>query len=346
MTQIPPAELRRILAEETGRPFDIAQRLGVPEAALVAARAGHGVTRIDATLARLIPAIQSLGEVMSLTRNRSCVIEKTGTYNDFHDGGHAAMTLDRNIDLRMFPKYWIHGFAVETAGENGVRRSVQIFDAAGDATHKVHLRPDSDLAAWEALRRDLALTDQSDTITFAARAPVEAARIAPERVETLREEWARMTDTHQFNTLVRRLKMNRLGAYRSVGAPHVRPLAIPAVQALFDRLLADGLGVMVFVGNQGCIGIHSGPIHSLKTMGPWLNVLDPGFNLHLRADHIAEVWAVDKPTKRGAAISVEAFDGEGALILQIFGLRAELGGDPEAWARLVADLPARDTVAA
>src|SRR5699024_7972599 len=130
--------------------------------------------------------------------------------------------------------------------------------------------------------------------------------------------WARMTDTHQFNTLVRRLKMNRLGAYRSVGAPHVRPLAIPAVQTLFDRLLADGLGVMVFVGNQGCIGIHSGPIHSLKTMGPWLNVLDPGFNLHLRADHIAEVWAVDKPTKRGAAISVEAFDGEGALILQIF----------------------------
>lgn len=346
MTQIPPAELRRILAEETGRPFDIAQRLGVPEAALVAARAGQGVTRIDATLARLIPAIQTMGEVMSLTRNRSCVIEKVGIYNNFHDGDHAAMTLDRNIDLRMFPKYWTHGFAVETPGENGVRRSVQIFDAAGDATHKVHLRPDSDLSGWEALRRDLALVDQSDTIEFAARAPVESARIAPDRVEVLREEWARMTDTHQFNTLVRRVKMNRLGAYRSVGAPHVRPLAIQSVQDLFDRLLADGLGVMVFVGNQGCIGIHSGPIHSLKMMGPWLNVLDPGFNLHLRADHIAEVWAVDKPTKRGAAISVEAFDDEGALILQIFGLRPDLGGDPDAWAALVADLPALDPVTA
>ena len=256
------------------------------------------------------------------------------------------MTLDRDIDLRMFPKYWVHGFAVETPGENGIRRSVQIFDAAGDATHKVHLRPESDLAAWEALRRDLALTDQSDNITFAARAPVEPARLAPERVEALREEWAQMTDTHQFNTLVRRLKMNRLGAYRSVGAPHVRPLAVAAVRQLFERLLDNGLGIMVFVGNQGCIGIHSGPIRSLKMMGPWLNVLDPGFNLHLRADHIAEVWAVDKPTKRGAAISVEAFDAEGALILQIFGLRADLGGDPQAWAELVADLPAHDRVIA
>lgn len=54
-------------------------------------------------------------------------------------------------------------------------------------------------------------------------------------------------------------------------------------------------------------------------MGPWLNVLDPRFNLHLRADHIAEVWAVSKPTQRGPAVSVEAFDARGALILQIFG---------------------------
>lgn len=38
-----------------------------------------------------------------------------------------------------------------------------------------------------------------------------------------------------------------------------------------------------------------------------------------RLDHIAEVWAVNKPTKRGAAVSVEAFDAEGRIILQAFG---------------------------
>jgi putative hemin transport protein len=76
-------------------------------------------------------------------------------------------------------------------------------------------------------------------------------------------------------------------------------------------------------------------------MGPWQNVLDPGFNLHLRRDHIAEVWAVDKPTQRGPAISVEAFDAEGGLILQIFGLRKEDLDHRPAFGAHVAALPDR-----
>ena len=51
--------------------------------------------------------------------------------------------------------------------------------------------------------------------------------------------------------------------------------------------------------------------------------MDPGFNLHLRSDHIAEVYEVRKPTKRGEALSVEAFDKDGAIILQIFGMRTK-----------------------
>jgi putative hemin transport protein len=95
---------------------------------------------------------------------------------------------------------------------------------------------------------------------------------------------------------------------------------------------------MIFVGNEGCIQIHSGLVNRIAPMGPWQNVLDPRFNLHLRADHVAEVWLVDKPTKRGAAISVEAFDDQGALIYQCFGMRADRGGDPEGWVRLVEGL--------
>ena len=57
-------------------------------------------------------------------------------------------------------------------------------------------------------------------------------------------------------------------------------------------------------------------------MGPSLNVLDPGFNLHLRADQLAEVWLVKKPTRHGMAVSIEAFDAEGMIIVQIFGQRS------------------------
>lgn len=339
------ADLRAALADSAQRPFDLATALGVSEAALVAARCGHGAVRIAANPNRLIPAVEGLGEVMALTRNPSCVIEKVGTYRDFHPGDHAAMTLDAEIDLRIFPSRWVHAFAVEVPGEAGPRRSIQVFDAAGEAVHKVHLRPESNLAAWEALKAELAEADQSDTISVTASDRTDGPRAVPERAEALRREWAKMTDTHQFNTLIRKVKMNRLGAYRVAGAPFARPLATSAVAEVLEQIASDGMGVMIFVGNMGCIEIHSGPIETLKPMGPWLNVLDPRFNLHLRADHIAEIWAVDKPTKRGPAISVEAFDREGMLILQIFGLREERGGDPAGWAARVAALPGADAAA-
>lgn len=342
MNDLTPARLRELKREATIRPFDLAEQLGLPEAALVEADLGQGATRVDPALARLIPAIGALGEVMALTRNRSCVIEKVGTYNDFHDGDHAAMTLDPEIDLRMFPSRWVHAYAVETEGKDGPRRSVQVFNRAGDAVHKVHLRAGSDLRAWQALRRGLALDDQQTLSEFGQRAAPMGAKIAEGRADTLRAEWVKMTDTHQFNALVARLKMNRLGAYRTVGAPHARPLTAGAVPALFDAVRDQAQQVMLFVGNLGCIQIHSGPIRNIQPLGPWLNVLDDRFNLHLRADHITEVWLVDKPTKRGPAISVEAFDGDGDLVFQCFGMRPEKGGDAEGWARLVAGLPAAE----
>jgi hypothetical protein len=47
----------------------------------------------------------------------------------------------------------------------------------------------------------------------------------------------------------------------------------------------QAMPVMIFVGNMGCIQIHGGPVEKIVPMGPWINVMDPRFNLHLRADH-------------------------------------------------------------
>jgi putative hemin transport protein len=95
---------------------------------------------------------------------------------------------------------------------------------------------------------------------------------------------------------------------------------------------------MIFVGNRGCIQIHTGPIHELHATGPWQNVLDPGFNLHLRTDKVAEVWAVEKPTQRGPAVSLEAFDEMGGLIFQVFGVRKEGRDSRPDWWRIVEGL--------
>lgn len=338
-----PEEIRAARAENPKlRDRDLADRLGVSEAALVAADTGLGVTRIAAHPDVLVPPLAALGEVMALTRNESAVHEKVGHYANYTSGAHAAMVVTEEIDLRIFPRHWVHAFAVERTGEGGVRRSLQVFDAAGDAVHKVHLRAGSDFAAWGALVADLADGDRSQTVATASREPAEAPKADPAKADLLRQEWRKMTDTHQFLRLVSKLKMNRLGAYRIAGAPFARSLAPESVNAALEAVAAAGIPFMLFVGNRGCIQIHSGPIHSLQPMGPWQNVMDPGFNLHLRRDHIAEVWAVEKPTARGSALSVEAFDTAGGLILQAFGYRKEREGiDHTApWSEIVAALPA------
>jgi putative hemin transport protein len=52
-----------------------------------------------------------------------------------------------------------------------------------------------------------------------------------------------------------------------------------------------------------------------------VNVLDPGFNLHLREDHIASAWVVKKPTVDGLVTSLELFDAQGDTIAMFFGER-------------------------
>ncbi|SIO56025.1 putative hemin transport protein [Rhodovulum sp. ES.010] len=339
-TALSPERIRAVRQEKsTMRSRDLADSLGIAEADVLAAQTGRGVTRIAAHPDALMRAMPGFGTAMALTRNESAVIEKTGDYGDYTPGAHAAMVLGPAIDLRIFPKHWVHAFAVEEEKGGRLRRSIQVFDAAGDAVHKVFPQADGIAAKWDDLVAGLRLGDQSQTLALAPRAPAEPAKSGPAKADRLRSEWDRLSDTHQFLQMVRKLRMNRLGAYRIAGAPYVRALDPGCMGGLLEALAADALPFMLFVGNRGCIEIHGGPIRTVKPTGPWLNILDPDFNLHLRGDHVAEVWAVAKPTKRGPAISVEAFDATGGLILQAFGQRVGEVDHTPAWNALVAALP-------
>src|SRR6056297_3973118 len=137
MAPISPDTIRAFQAENPKlRSRDQADTLGISEAQLVAASTGAGATRIAAHPDTVMAVAQTLGEVMALTRNPSCVHEKVGEYANYHPGDHAAMILTETIDLRIFPAHWCHAFMVEAAGKAGPRRSLQVFDAAGDAVHK------------------------------------------------------------------------------------------------------------------------------------------------------------------------------------------------------------------
>lgn len=347
MTDLNPKDIREARAADPKfRDRDLAERLQISEAQLVAAHVGFGATAVVAHPDQIMHAAATFGETMALTRNVSCVHEKIGVYDNYHPGSHAAMVLTEDIDLRIFPNHWRHAYMVETETDAGLRRSLQVFDAAGDAVHKIFLRGDDVEAPWAEARAQIALRDQDATLTVEPRQPPEAPKSDPGKLDILRKEWVRMTDTHQFLRLASKLKMNRLGAYRIAGTPFVRALPPRAVNAMFEAVRDRQIDIMLFVGNRGCIQIHTGPIGTLKPMGPWQNVMDSRFNLHLRGDHVAEVWAVEKPTQRGPAVSVEAFDARGMLIFQVFGLGKEGRDTRPAWREIVDDLPSLEVEAA
>jgi putative hemin transport protein len=336
MARLGPDQIRALRAENPkARARDFAALHQITEAELVAAYLGHGTTTIVADPDRLIPWVGRLGDVMALTRNEHCVHERRGTYSDYRTGAFAAMVLDPEIDLRIFPKHWVHAFAVEEPGEDGPKRSLQVFDAAGDAVHKVFLKPVSRHDLWPDLLGNMRLPARP--LALAPRSAVQPAIGEAADAPALRGAWDRMTDTHQFLGLVKDHGMNRLGAYRVAGRPHVERLEPEAVALTLGQAAEARVPVMIFVGNAGCIQIHGGLVEKIVPMGPWINVMDARFNLHLRADRLAEVYRVWKPTRTGDVFSVEAFAADGELILQIFGYRKDTPAEP--WNTLVADLP-------
>lgn len=343
MPRLGPDAIRALRAENAkARARDFAATHQITEAELVSAFTGHGTTPIVADPDRLIPWVGRLGDVMALTRNEHCVHERRGIYSDYRTGAFASMVLDPEIDLRIFPKHWVHAFAVEEPGEDGPKRSLQVFDAAGDAVHKVHLKPESRHELWADLLGNMRI--EAQPLQLLPRASMQPAKGDSSRATALRSAWDRMTDTHQFLGLVKDHGMNRLGAYREAGAPYAERLELGAVTRTLQQAAEGAVPVMIFVGNAGCIQIHGGLIEKIVPMGPWINVMDPRFNLHLRADRLAEVYRVWKPTRTGDVFSVEGFAADGELILQIFGYRKDTSAAP--WNALVASLPQLEQVPA
>ncbi|MER8694804.1 hemin-degrading factor [Mesorhizobium opportunistum] len=336
-----PHEIRRARTDNPkARERDLAAQLGISEAELVAAHCGDGVVRIEPRVNDLLTGLEAVGEVMALTRNESAVHEKIGVYDKVVTGNHNAMVLGENIDLRIFPKVWAHGFAVEKRDGEEIRRSLQFFDAAGEAVHKVHLRPSSSLYAYQKLVASLESSNQEPTIDISGPISEESeASAATASLDDLRDRWSRLTDVHQFFGMLKTLKLSRRQAVRMVGQDYAWLLDNDAVQAMFHHAAQGEMPIMCFVGNRGCIQIHSGPVKSIKPMGPWINVLDETFHLHLRTDHIHEVWAVRKPTKDGHVTSLEVYAADGSMIIQFFGKRHEGESERDDWRFLAENLP-------
>ena len=321
------------------RARDAATRLGVSEAELIHARTDAEVHRLDGPWDRLSAGIFRLGPVMALTRNDHAVHEKVGQFEQIQVLSRTGQVQGDGMQLRLFFSRWHYGFAVAEAFQNRTRRSVQFFDSAGTAVHKVYLRRRSDERAFQALVReyrhtgrwqDLAVTD--DPAVRYERPDDDTEQWNPRDQGLSRDGTRDVADTPQ------RWTIGRIQQLHASPQHSLRRIQDDGFQIALEQAAEAGMPVTLLVGNGGALQSHTGPVRRLKQVGPWFNVLDPDFSLHLRSDGIACAWALQEQTCDGIVTSVEIFTAAGRRIANLQGQRSPGEEETSEWRALAASL--------
>jgi len=158
-------------------------------------------------------------------------------------------------------------------------------------------------------------------------------------VKTLRHQWQNLTHTHEFSTMLAKLRLTRFEALTLVGSEFVTQIDSSVFRGILQTLTEIQLPIMLFVSNKGVVQIHTGRLHNFKVTGSWLNILDSGFNLHLDEPAIAHLFVVERPASIGRLTSLELYDEDGNNIALLFGdYNPGIGEDP-AWREFVSALP-------
>ncbi|HYF87692.1 ChuX/HutX family heme-like substrate-binding protein [Azospirillum sp.] len=294
-----------------------------------------GHLRLEVDWPAVLPRLDVLGPVRVVTANRAITHEKVGRFGNVSGNGHAIIVLNREIDLRIFPRHWCR-----TAYDPAVG-AILIRNAAGQPVHAIHRTADTDAAAWDAFldehRADGDLADEVES----GEPPVQTVATVPADIDVagLRAAWTAMADVHEFHGMLKRFGVARLDAMRLAGGEFAREIPLTAVTGLLESARGDRMEIMIFVGNAGCIQIHTGTIATLRTDGALLGIDDPGFRLHVDTARLSSAWAVFKPTDKGGITTVELYNAQGENCAILCGQRDEDKPERTEWRTLARSMP-------
>lgn len=310
---------------------DVSVLLGVSEAELLASKLGNGVWGIKDEFPQFLKSTEELGYVMALTRNEACVHERKGIYKNVSVNGQTALAVGDDIDLRIFLRDWKYGFYVEE-NENS---SFQFFSKSGDAIHKIYKTNSSNEEGWKRIKSEFITEETLIETPQIKENPIRTNESHDEtQIQSFLSDWSQLKDTHDFFSLLKRYNISRVFAVATAENKFSFPISVEILIQILKEVASKEDEIMIFVGNPGMIQIHTGKIKNIQIMGPWFNILDPEFNLHLRMDLIHRIWIVDKPTSDGLVTSIEVFDRDGELIIQFFGKRKPGIPQKESWFHL------------
>ncbi|TDQ08246.1 heme ABC transporter ATP-binding protein [Pedobacter metabolipauper] len=317
------------------RILDIAKDFNISEAQLLMTGLGDQVTLLRPEMDNILKQVENLGHVMALTRNEYCVNERKGTYQNFSQTPHAALFLGEDIDLRLFLSKWKLAFSVSEGDNN----SLQFFDESGNAVHKIYLTGQSDKENFIKLVAHFKAEQQA---FFEIKPVLKTNR--PERrdaeidIQGFHTAWNTMKDSHEFFGLLHRFGLNRMQALRLAPEGRAMQMSLESFRRTIAHCAVNEVPVMIFTGNEGCIQIHTGSVKNLAPTGSWFNVLDPEFNLHVNEDGVSSLWHVVKPSTDGDVNSLELYNKDGEVILQVFGKRKPGIPELETWREALAGI--------
>jgi ABC-type hemin transport system ATPase subunit/putative heme degradation protein len=275
---------------------EIAFDLGVSEAALLMTQLGQGVTLLRPQAQDILQCLPSLGYITAITGSPCCQHERKSIYPSQADKTAHPAFVGEGIFLHPNLVKWSIILATDQTEDE--YNSIQFFNTAGCALHKVYLTEKSDLRAYgELINKFKASVQTGMAIEFSEQkhhtAQRQALRLAPE---------------------------NR-----------VKEITIQHFKNLMATCSANSVPVMVAAGNEGCLQVHTGSIRNLVGMGAWYHVTDTEFSLQLKESAVTSAWHVIKPTAQGEINSIELFDKQGQPILQVSGTMEDDMPEPEAW---------------
>ncbi|MCT4665685.1 MAG: hemin-degrading factor [Flavobacteriales bacterium] len=320
--------------------YRAAQDLKVSELDLLALEIGKAATVLNPDFEGILGRLRELGKVMALTRNEYAVHERKGIYKNMNAQHGHIIFVGKDIDLRIFPQSWNSALAVVQETERGTKRSIQFFDKKGLAIHKVFLLPESKIESFDQLVSDF--KNETQEVTFVGENPQaiihEDIDFTEENKLAFQKEWKEITDTHQFFGLYRKYKLHRQQAVENAPDGFAKKLDNEAIKTLFEKFSENKQEIMVFAGNKSIIQIHSGLGENILYRGPWINIMDPDFNLHLNMEGINSLFAVVRPSEDGPIHSIEAYDENKEMIVQFFGKRKPRIPELEGWTGIVKDM--------
>jgi putative hemin transport protein len=293
-------------------------------------------TRLRSEFAPLMQRLATLGDLTEVTRNSSALLEKDNVSGTLYVNNEIELAPAEAMHVRIFYPQWEHGYALEEhdACSGGKRHSLQFFDRYGSMMHKIVLGENGDIASFRQLVSDHAAAEQlAPHLVHPLHSDDESEDDGLRQidVDALRAEWAH---THNHDDFIQRQEafdQQRLRKLRLAGKAFAYQVANDSARVILQRMTEFGTAIMAQVGNAGIVQAYYGKIKNIRIKDSRLKIMNAGFRMQLREDHIDSVWVAKKPTTDGIITSLELFNRQGTHIASFLSKKSNGQPEPREW---------------